>query len=315
MPRMTSRNLVSPTTLVTRILPWQHGFYRRRFCIEPFATRQLLCNYMFMALFISFQSPKYFDSCNWALSTSISCILRSSVAIMASSLMVAASAILSFAAAAPFQNHPHSGLLEARQAPSCGIGTQVNSLAAYDSSCWDTLNIMPYLTNWKATTPTCTDAANSAGQTLSCCGASEPWSTCFLRLATKQLNVYDCTQVTSTECPLGADGGGLALDAGLDPTIASQVNYVVLNIIMINSFFTTYYSGQLLLRVCHKRQALIINLALLHVAPSEGQSLTSLLSNSSSTELNMMHVGVDVQNAMTALTLGLAFPKVRTCQL
>ena len=29
----------------------------------------------------------------------------------------------------------------------------------------------------------------------------------------------------------------------------------------------------------------------------------------------MMNVGVDVQNAMTALTLGLAFPEVRTCQL
>ena len=169
---------------------------------------------------------------------------------MASSLIVAASALLALAAAAPFQDHLHSGFLEARQAPSCSIGTQVSSLIAYDSSCWDTLNIMPYLTNWKATTPTCTDAENSAGQTLSCCGASEPWSTCFLRLATKRLNVYDCTQVTLTECPFGGvKGGGLALDAGLDPTIASQVNYVVLNIIMINNFFTSYYAGKLLSRV------------------------------------------------------------------
>ena len=158
---------------------------------------------------------------------------------MASSLIVAASALLSSAAAAPFQDH-HSGFLKARQAPSCSIGTQVDNLTAYDSSCWDTLNIMPYLTNWKATTPTCTDAENSAGQTLlSCCGASEPWSTCFLRLATKHYNAYDCTQVTSTEC-----SRGLVLDVGLDPTIASQVNYVVLNIIMINNFFTTYYTGQ-----------------------------------------------------------------------
>lgn len=199
-----------------------------------------------MALFVSLQSPsQYFDSCNWALYTSSSCKVCSNVATMTSSLIVAASALLSLAAAAPFHDHPHSGFLEARQAPSCSIGTQVNNLAAYDSSCWDTLNIMPYLTNWKATTPTCTDAENSAAQTLSCCGASEPWSTCFLRLATKRLNAYDCTQVTSKECPLGSvEGGGLTLDPGLDPTIVSQVNYVVLNIIVINNFFTTYYTGQ-----------------------------------------------------------------------
>lgn len=168
---------------------------------------------------------------------------------MASSLIVAASALLSFAAAAPVPGGVHPGSLEARQAPSCNIGTQVN-LAAYDSKCWNTLDIMPYLTNWKATTPTCTDAENSAGQTLSCCGASEPWSTCFLRLATKQLNAYDCTKLTPTEsgpiCSLGANGGrAFAFDTGLDPTIASQVNYVALNIIMINNFFATYYTGQL----------------------------------------------------------------------
>lgn len=176
---------------------------------------------------------------------------NSNVAIMASSLIVAASAILSLAAAAPVQGGIHSGSLKARQAPSCNVGTQVDNLAAYDSSCWNTLDIMPYLTNWKATTPICTDAENSAGQTLSCCGASEPWSTCFLRLATKQLNTYDCTQLDPAEsvgtCSLESDGGrAFALDTGLDPTIASQVNYVVLNIIMINNFFGMYYTGQLL---------------------------------------------------------------------
>lgn len=167
---------------------------------------------------------------------------------MASSLIVAVSAILSFAAAAPVQDVTHSRSLEARQAPSCSTGTQVGNLAAYDSSCWDTLDIMPYLTNWKATTPTCTDAEDSSAQTLSCCGASEPWSTCFLRLATKQVNAYDCSQLTPTKsgpiCSLGMNGGrAFALDPGLDPTIASQVNYVVLNIITINNFFATYYVG------------------------------------------------------------------------
>lgn len=239
---------------------------------------------------------------------------------MTSSLIVAVSALLSFAAAAPVQNVIHSGSLEARQAPSCNLGTQVDDLAAYDSSCWNTLDIMPYLTNWKATTPSCTDAANSAGQTLSCCGASEPWSTCFLRLATKQLNAYDCTQVVSTGsgpiCSLEADGGrAFALDAGLDPTIASQVNYVVLNIIMINNFFATYYTGQLRSSVRPDLRALIINLALQTVTSNEGHTLYFMLSNSASIKMNLMDVSVDLQNAMAALTLGLAFREVRTSQI
>ena len=170
---------------------------------------------------------------------------------MKSSMIVAASALLPLAAAAPVQIGIHSRSLEARQAPSCNIGTQVDDFAAYDSSCWNALDIMPYLTKWHATTPICTDAENSAGQTLSCCGASEPWSTCFLRLSTKQVNAYDCTQLVSTAsgptCSLGDNGGrAFTLDTGLDPSIASQVNYVVLNIIMINNFFATYYTGQLL---------------------------------------------------------------------
>ncbi len=178
--------------------------------------------------------------------------LHSSLAIMASSLIVIASVLFYLAAAAPLQDRILSRSLEARQAPSCNIGTQVSNLTDYDSSCWNTLNIMTYLKNWKATTPTCTAAENSAGQTLSCCGASEPWSTCFLRLATKQLNAYDCTQIAPAKsgpaCSLGGAGKGRAsmLDPGLDPTIASQVNYVTLNIIIINNFFAVYYTGQLL---------------------------------------------------------------------
>ena len=159
--------------------------------------------------------------------------------IMASSLIVATLALLPFAAAAPVQGGVHSESLEARQAPNCNIGTAINN-AAYDSSCWNTLNIMPYLTNWKTTTPTCTDADNSAGNTEGCCVASEPWSTCFLRLATRKVNTYDCTQIATASCSFPA-----SLDPALDPTIASQVNYIVLSIMMINNFFNSYYNGQL----------------------------------------------------------------------
>ena len=158
---------------------------------------------------------------------------------MASSLIVAALALLPIAAAAPFRGGVHSEFLKARQAPNCNIGTGINN-TAYDSSCWNALDIMPYLTNWKTATPTCTDADNSAGNTAGCCVASEPWSTCFLRLATRKANAYDCTQVGTTSCSFPA-----SLDPTLDPTIASQVNYIVLNIMMINNFFASYYQGQL----------------------------------------------------------------------
>ena len=161
--------------------------------------------------------------------------------IMSPSLIVAALALLPLAAAAPVQGGIHSESLEARQAPSCNIGTRIDN-AAYDSLCWNTLNIMPYLTNWKTATPTCTDADNSAGNTVGCCVASEPWSTCFLRLATRKANAYDCTQIGTTSCSFPA-----SLDPALDPTIASQVNYIVLNIMMINNFLAGYYQGQLFL--------------------------------------------------------------------
>ena len=143
---------------------------------------------------------------------------------MAFSFMFTASALLSFAAAAPFPDSVPSGSLEARQAPNCNIGTQVNNAGTYDSSCWNTLDIMSYLTNWKATTT---------------CGPSEPWSTCFLRLATQQ-NSYDCTQISTQKCPLLSS---MQLE-GLDASIASQVNYVALNIVTINTFFSAYYMGQ-----------------------------------------------------------------------
>lgn len=237
-PRIPSPNVVSPRILVRPFCLGNMAF-RCRFCI---AIRPLLCNERSVALFIFFSKPppvlqpvQLLSPLHFSSSTSYN-----NVAIMASSLIFAASALLSFSAAAPVHDHLNPGLLEARQAPSCSIGTGLDSRDAYDSSCWDTLNIMPYLTNWKATTPTCTDAENSAGQTMSCCVASEPWSTCFLRLATKQSTAYDCTRVSTDECPLGATS---ALDPGLDPTIASQVNYVVLNIVTINNFFTSYYIG------------------------------------------------------------------------
>ena len=224
---------------------------------------------------------------------------------MSSSLTVAALALLPLAAAAPVQGGIRSEPLEARQAPNCNIGTGINN-GAYDSSCWNTLNIMPYLTNWKTATPTCTDADNSAGTTLGCCIASEPWSTCFLRLATRKANAYDCTQVATTSCSFPA-----SLDPALDPTIASQVNYIVLNIMMINNFLAGYYQGQLFSTCSTCPSSADMDSVLANVMSDEEGILNSVLSNDNS---NLANTKVNSQNVIAASTLGLAFPKVRVVQ-
>lgn len=53
-----------------------------------------------------------------------------------------------------------------------------------------------------------------------------------------------------------------------------------------------------------------MSLALQNVAPSEGKTLDSLLSNIASNGVDPMKVQVNSQNVMAALTLGLSFPQV-----
>lgn len=173
----------------------------------------------------------------------------------------------SFTVATPVHHARLASLVEPRQAINCNIGTNTdsNNFATYNSACWNQLNIMPYLTNWTANTPKCTATEDEQA----CCSISEPWSTCFLRLATGKEGAYDCTRIFfpgSTTCPAPSQGAlGLQLSPYLSPDIASQANYVVLvslrlllrdhlqkfllihnlkNIVMINNFFTANYESE-----------------------------------------------------------------------
>lgn len=130
---------------------------------------------------------------------------------------------------APIHNAQLADSLEPRQAPNCNIGTNTNTsnFAAYDTACWNQLDIMTYLTNWTANTPKCLATEDDHA----CCGTSEAWSTCFLRLATGKGGAYDCTKISlanSQSCPVASQGAlGLELNPYLSPNIASQANYVV----------------------------------------------------------------------------------------
>lgn len=63
----------------------------------------------------------------------------------------------------------------------------------------------------------------------------------------------------------------------------------------------------------HGLQALIIDPALQKANQASG--LNNILSSSVSDQLNLGNVGVNTQNVMAALTLGLAFPEVRIAQV
>lgn len=192
---------------------------------------------------------------------------------MISLLMTACLSGFSFTAATPLHDARRTNLVKSRQTINCNIGTNTSSsnFAAYNSACWNQLNIMPYFTNWTTNTPRCTATEDDQA----CCSNGEPWSTCFLRLATGKEGAYDCTRIApySPTCP-GASRGtlGLQLNSYLSPDIASQANYVVFvsltlllcdqfqkslliqdlkNIMMINKFFATIYQSEELLYPVH----------------------------------------------------------------
>lgn len=153
-----------------------------------------------------------------------------------SHLIIAASACFSFAAAFVIDSTLDLPILGERQVADCSDLT-----ATFDATCWDQLNIADYMgnpsTGWKATTPAC--AKGDSGQ--SCCQSSEPWSTCFLRLATGIS--LDCTSLSNGEssCPLA----GTNLSPGLDPSIAPKANYVIRNIGAIYDVFQGLSKGKL----------------------------------------------------------------------
>ena len=91
------------------------------------------------------------------------------VAVMSSPLArLAVAFIVSLASCSPLSPSYEASSLASREI-NC-----VDPAAAFDSSCWDTLNVAKFLndpvTGWKKTTPTCTPTDSGA----SCCHTGEP---------------------------------------------------------------------------------------------------------------------------------------------
>jgi len=143
-------------------------------------------------------------------------------------LRVAVPACLSFAAASLVHAAPGFPTLENRQVPDCS-----NLQAVRSASCWDQLNIPIYLTTWKANTPTCTTGDNGAN----CCEANEPWSTCFLRLATGATG-SDCTAIS-----VPGQCSDSRVTSTLSPDIVVKASYVVSTIVAIHDLFEGYAAG------------------------------------------------------------------------
>lgn len=102
--------------------------------------------------------------------------------------------------------------------------------AVYDQSCWGQLNLSDWLINWNQTVPIC-GVRGTVTDNSKCCipdapgttQLGEPWSTCFLRLATATSGL-DCSQISSRYCSLDVP---VQVDASIEP----QVHYVVKNLV------------------------------------------------------------------------------------
>lgn len=118
------------------------------------------------------------------------------------------------------------------------IKREVNCLdpgAPYDESCWETLNLTNWITDWKTNAPTCT----SADDGTHCCNPdtapNEPWTACFLRLALANAD-YDCTVFNGDSCGLvGFELSPDILTLG-NVTLSAQYRYIVRNIYGMSAF-------------------------------------------------------------------------------
>ncbi|KAL8847632.1 MAG: hypothetical protein Q9221_007320 [Calogaya cf. arnoldii] len=69
----------------------------------------------------------------------------------------------------------------------------------YNKTCWDTLGVANYILKWEQDTPKCPPGNNTCIKTG--CIDKEPWSSCFLRLATGTPD-YNCAQINIGHCTL-----------------------------------------------------------------------------------------------------------------
>ena len=205
-------------------------------------------------------------------------------------LIFAASSYFRFTASSPLHAESYTANLQSRDTYNC------TDLSADPSTlCWDKLDIPDYLASWNRTTPSC---QMNSGDGADCCLPSEPWTTCFLRLAYGTAGT-DCSGLKPQFCDLRQ------VSSSLDQTIAPKVGYVVRNIVGINSLFNSYAQGESIRCMrCWPLGADYNFLAL----QSQGSNLLS-----ESEELHLIlggnsEIGATLNNADVAKTLAAGLP-------
>ena len=80
-----------------------------------------------------------------------------------------------------------------------GDGTTTTTLLFPNPSCWETLDMTDWMSNWNTTTTICT--ATQSVLTPCQCRIDEPWATCFMRLTYEKNRTasYVCTNLTKPE--------------------------------------------------------------------------------------------------------------------
>ena len=124
-----------------------------------------------------------------------------------------------------FYNITDEDLVDVTKNQSCFAINQ----GLYDARCWNILNVEVYLNDpiigWNQTVPICGVRGDPEKwkSSSTCCDPTEPWSTCFLRLATLNPGL-DCTSLETPLCSFGSK-------EIVARSIAPQVHYVLKNII------------------------------------------------------------------------------------
>lgn len=97
-----------------------------------------------------------------------------------------------------------------------------DTATTFDESCWDTLDMGGYLndpvTGWNHTVPICQEWDRDS----TCCLSTEPWTTCYLRLA-HGVSGADCSQINAQTCSYDAT-------LHVNPSIQAHVHYTLKNI-------------------------------------------------------------------------------------
>ena len=128
------------------------------------------------------------------------------------------------------QRESEPSLLEKRQSFNC---THLSS--AFNSACWQQLQLSNFLLGggewglgWNKSTRVCDPQSNDINNNdgANCCLPTEPWTTCFLRLA-QGGGSQDCSQINAQFCSMPSIN---ALSSDLADNIRPEVQYIQKNI-------------------------------------------------------------------------------------